>query len=196
MKRVDLSHISDLENLAYHLARYKFVARTLSSQDSVIEVGCGYGYGAYFLSGYCKKVIGIDVDNEVIKAARHKFKAQNLEYKYLDIVSSEVSLPKTDIVVCFEVIEHMERNKALILMKRIKDILGNNGVAFISTPRRIEDVYRTENRRRSHKHEYTYEELKNDLSNVFSRHIILGQLDEVIGSLNPQNVWTYFCICW
>ena len=114
----------------------------------------------------------------------------------MDILSPEAKLPEVDVIVCFEVIEHMERGEALVFMKRIKDMLKSNGVAFISTPRRLENLYRSENRRKSHKHEYTYKELKEDLSNVFSRHIVLGQLDEVIGSLHPNNVWTYFCICW
>ena len=42
MKRIDISYVTDFENLVYHLARYKFVARAVSHQDSVVEIGCGY----------------------------------------------------------------------------------------------------------------------------------------------------------
>ena len=197
MKRVNLRNVNDFENLIYHLTRYKFVARILSKKDIVIEIGCGHGYGTYFLSKYCQKIVGIDIDSDIINQCKKEYGSKNLDFKCLNILDTDITkFPKYDVVVCFEVIEHMNRKEAYKLMEKLKDLKKDDGIIFLSTPRRIEDKFKTENRRKFHMHEYTYEELNEDLSKIFSRFIILGQLDEIIGSLNPNNVWTYFCICW
>ena len=89
----------------------------------------------------------------------------------------------------------MPRKDALQLLKVLKRLKSEHGIAYISTPRALPFAQRTKNRQEFHVHEYTYEELREDLLKVFSATVILGQLDErVIGSLIPKNVWNYFAI--
>ncbi|UCE73365.1 MAG: class I SAM-dependent methyltransferase [Methanomassiliicoccales archaeon] len=205
MDRVDLYKPIDIENMIYHLIRYKFVARTINKNDTIIELGCGNGYGAYFLSEYCQSIEAYDIDPEVIKYAKEKYKRGNIKYYNKDLIKevnkninrdSKKSFPQADVIICFEVIEHMTREDAMIAINTLKLLRKRNGIVFLSTPKWVPDVQKTQNRIKHHIHEYTYEELKKDLLSIFNRVIILGQLDEIIGSLNKDNVWTYFCVCW
>lgn len=200
MKRVDFDiKNTDIENLIYHLARYKFVARQLDFDKGkrILEVGCGMGYGSYFLSKYATKVDGVDNSVEVIKYANRTYSSKNLSFKCLDLTEkgNEHTLEAPyDAVICFEVIEHMKRERALELLKTINRLKKKSGAAYISTPRYLTMQERTENRRKHHIHEYTLKELKEDLSNVFQHSIFLGQIDEAIGSFNMKNVWTFFTV--
>jgi len=65
MKRIDFDNIDlTMEDLLYHLARYKFVGRQLNKKWDVLEVGCGTGYGANFLSQFCKTINACELDEK------------------------------------------------------------------------------------------------------------------------------------
>jgi hypothetical protein len=79
------------------------------------------------------------------------------------------------------------------LLKFIHGKLKNKGVSFISTPRKIDNP--SENRKKYHIYEYTYEELTASLEKVFDNVLILSQTDELIGTQNKNVAWNYFAIC-
>ncbi len=199
MERVDLTHKNtNVENLIYHLARYKFVLRQSNQNDRVLEVGCGTGYGAFFLSSKIKSITAIDVDTGPITVAKDNYENEHVKYSCLNLLENpqwvEEHQQAFDTIICFEVIEHLDRENALRLMQIINSLKKVDGVVYLSTPRYLPLHERTENRQKFHLHEYTLEELQEDLAKVFKKSVILGQLDEFIGSLNPHNVWNYFTI--
>lgn len=195
MKRVDLLDPEcDIENLLYHLARYKFVLRQLRPTDTVLEVGCGTGYGLHFLAKAAAQLDGVDMDDESIATAKRQYHRSNVHYAVQDIHT----FPREshyDVVICLEVIEHLDRDAALALLRRIKALKKPDGIAFISTPRAVPFEQRSRNRQIVHVHEYTIEELRQDLDTVFGRGIVLSQIDEGIGSANPGTAWNYVAVC-
>ena len=185
MRRVDLDHTDgSQDNLLIHLARYKFIARLISKKDRVLEIGCGTGYGSRFISDYAKVVVGSDLEEEVLRHARSRFSNDNLTY-----VGDFEHLTPFDVVVCLEVIEHMDVQDGLELLRTVRRVLSPGGVAFISTPRRVPNP--SENRRKFHVHEYEYDEFKSTLESVFARALIFTQIDEIISTQNPQVAWTF-----
>lgn len=198
----DYSHM-DLENLRnvdyttllVSLAKYKFVKSIMSERDLVLDIGCGTGYGTFYLSKFCKEITGIDIDKEQIKKANKIYKSQNILFKHLDILKNPKIIKNKDIIICFEVIQDMSQEKAFEFLKIINKYKDPDAVLFLSTPRRLPENLMTKNRLKYHPHEYTYDELHEDLNRIFKRALILGQLDEIIGSLHKNNIWTFYCIC-
>lgn len=71
---------------------------------TVLDFGCGYGHGSYFLLPYCTKVTGYDLHQEVVDQANAKFGSETLKYTSdLDSVSA------VDMIVSIEAIEHLEK---------------------------------------------------------------------------------------
>jgi SAM-dependent methyltransferase len=96
--------------LCCHVARYAWaIPRTFGS--TVIDLGCGCGYGAFMLSWGAREVAGFDVNGEAIDFARAHFRADNLTFDMRDIC--ELLNLVCDIYVAFEVLEHLS-NPALI----------------------------------------------------------------------------------
>ena len=190
MKRVDLMLSKDNQNdLLFHLARYKFVSKFLKPTDDVLEIGCGTGYGARFLSNYCHFITAQDTEEEVIKYANENYKKSNINF----VTDYNPEEKQYEAIVSLEVIEHMSRKNALTLMQKMSLMLKDNGVAFISTPRKMDKV--SENRKKYHIHEYTIDELREDLDDAFERSFIFSQLDTEIGAFTHMCAYNYVAIC-
>lgn len=69
--------------IARHFCAYKF-AKDFVVNKSVLEIGSGKGYGTHYLSGFAKKVIGIDYSGEVVQFAQEKYKNNNLSFLEMD----------------------------------------------------------------------------------------------------------------
>jgi len=94
---------------------------------NVLEIG--YGNGS-FLS-WCKEkglnVHGIEQDKELIT------RAKKLNYKVYKSMS-QIKDVKFDLIVLFDVLEHIEQTKIDSVFKSLKKILAKNGKIFIRVP--------------------------------------------------------------
>lgn len=123
-------------------------------KPKIIDVGCGGGFGSNILSQEADFVWGIDADEESIKWAKTVFTRQKnniyytpqLTFDVIDFLTDDREMMAFDIVVCVEVIEHInEYDKLLSFIKRRckKNKTGNylepneDGTkVYISTPNR------------------------------------------------------------
>ena len=98
----------------------------------ILDVGCGGGLISEGLSKIGANVTGIDFVKDNINIARiHAQKSNlNIDYKTLDFENEKIS-SKFDIIVIFEVLEHLSDWKSFI--KKIQSNLKSNGVLIIST---------------------------------------------------------------
>jgi len=99
-----------LHRFRYHLGR-GFV----TPGDTVMDLGCGYGYGTQILSEVAKHSIGIDMDEYQIGWDKKKY--PELEFRHGNL--EECELPDVDVAVSFEVIEHTYDPASVI--KKIKE---------------------------------------------------------------------------
>ncbi|MFI4992213.1 MAG: methyltransferase domain-containing protein [Solirubrobacterales bacterium] len=145
---------------AEHLARYRWVSGLVAGQR-VLDAGCGTAYGSALLAeAGAAEVIGVDCACEILEAARPEMPTI-VTLEAGDVTSLQFEDGRFDLVVCFEVIEHLENpGRALDEFRRV---LGPAGTLAISSPNR--DVYPPGNPH--HLHEYTPEELKAELLERF-----------------------------
>jgi SAM-dependent methyltransferase len=152
---------------AEHRARYSWAAAAASDRD-VLDAGCGLGYGLGTLAAaHPSRLVGVDVAEDAVSRARRELDgvAEVVQADVHDLPFDDGSF---DVVVCFEVIEHIEgQGDAVAELKRV---LRPDGMLLISSPNR--DVYTPGNPH--HVHEFRPEELESVLQAHF-RHTRLQQ---------------------
>lgn len=89
-----------------HTSRYEWAADQVRGQ-SVIDIGCGVGYGSWMLAQTATSVFGLDDSAESIEFARKSWGAPNAEYSVLDLEVGAGPETVADVAVMFEVVEHL-----------------------------------------------------------------------------------------
>ena len=145
---------------AEHLARYRWVS-SLAAGHRVLDAGCGTAYGSALLADAgALEVVGVDRASDVLELARPGMPAA-VTLEVADVTALPYESGRFDLVVCFEVIEHLDDpGRALDEFLRV---LGPEGVLAVSSPNR--DMYSPGNPH--HVHEYTPTELEQALSTRF-----------------------------
>lgn len=84
---------------------------TRASPDSIHEVGCGEGYWVFRWHGSGYSVRGSDFSHKVVDLARANASAKGIDpdlFAALDIYDMEPRRDGADLIVCLEVLEHLE----------------------------------------------------------------------------------------
>jgi 2-polyprenyl-3-methyl-5-hydroxy-6-metoxy-1,4-benzoquinol methylase len=120
-----------------HVATYRFAAPYLIGK-TVLDLGCGTGYGSALLAGDCASVTGVDISAEAIGYARAKYAAPGLAYDTIDKIEHGSRLrfadASFDAVISFQVIEHVADVPSYLL--EVKRLLKPGGVFIVATPDR------------------------------------------------------------
>ncbi|MBD3384037.1 methyltransferase domain-containing protein [candidate division KSB1 bacterium] len=152
-----------------HLFAYRYLLPSVSNK-SVLDIGCGTGYGSYILSGKAVSVVAVDYDKDAIDYCREHY--QNTNLKYLEMDAKQIELnEKFDIIVSFQMIEHLTQPKEFLVS--IKRLLKSNGLVFISTPN-VQKPDHEKNKNPFHHHEMNDAQFRDLLSGVFTSVEILG----------------------
>jgi O-antigen biosynthesis protein len=118
--------------LAYeHLHRYQFALRWASGRR-VLDVASGSGYGAALLAAVSHHVWALDIDGPAVAHARNEFAAANLCFIHADAGCLPFPAASMDLIVAFEVIEHLPDQERLV--RELARVLKPGGVVLISTP--------------------------------------------------------------
>lgn len=156
----------DVDLLNEHMARYTFASR-LARGKRVLDAGCGAGYGSAELARMADRVTGIDVAAEAVGFARQNYQAENLSFEQASCVALPFAEGAFDLVVGFEVIEHLEDWRGFLA--EVQRVLAPTGQFIVSTPNKL---YYTESRGAEganpfHVHEFEFEEFRTELLTVF-----------------------------
>ena len=156
----------DADLLNEHFARYAFAAR-LSRRKQVLDAGCGAGYGTAELARTAAGVLGIDRSAEAIAFARAQYPAPNLRFEEADCSALPAPDGSIDLVVAFEVIEHLEDWRGFL--REARRTLAPAGQFIVSTPNKL---YYSESRGGAgpnpfHVHEFEFEEFRAELGEFF-----------------------------
>jgi 2-polyprenyl-3-methyl-5-hydroxy-6-metoxy-1,4-benzoquinol methylase len=155
---------------AQHLARYLW-ATPLARGRRVLDAGCGVGYGTAMLGETgAAEAVGVDVSAAAVEAASDGAPT-NTSFLAGDVHALPFDDGRFDLVVCFEVIEHVDRQDEVIA--ELARVLVPGGVLALSSPNR--DVYVRGNPH--HVHEYVPQELRAALERCFAHVDLYRQHD-------------------
>lgn len=170
-----------------HISRYqfagKYIKETASFQKSekVLDVACGYGYGSKILHQLTDlKVVGLDSSKEAIDYAK-KIYSKKPVISFLKVDTCHLPFPDNSYqyTVCFETIEHLAYQEAILMIKELHRVLKPGGVLVISTPNKIfslatKAVLGVKNPHHLYEF-YPWELEKLLIANRFEIHLRLGQ---------------------
>lgn len=146
---------------AAHYFRWGFIKNFSKKGVKILEVGCGQDMPLVkvlcpAMSNIPDLYVGCDM-NKIPKKVNAKWIKVKEEFdfttRYKEIVKEHGQF---DVVVCFEVIEHMSKDDGAALLRGIRACLKDmTGQAIMSTP-----VYNERHMAANHIHEYRFAELK------------------------------------
>jgi ubiquinone/menaquinone biosynthesis C-methylase UbiE len=156
-----------------HLFAYEAVKKFIPEKSSVMEVGCGEGYGTNYLSHNVQHIVGLDVNEDVIQHASRKYRSARCSFKFYDGVNIPYNDSTFDVVVSFQVIEHVQDDKSFLT--EIRRVLKTGGTCLLTTPNRTHRVKPDKKPwNRFHIREYYPNELEATLKTIFSEVHIWG----------------------
>lgn len=102
----------------------------------MLDYGCGAGTLSFYFASKGMRVNGIDISTQAIELANKSAKElgieKNASFYKSDEGIKEIKSKKYDIVLCLEVIEHVEKDNELI--RYLVSKLRKGGVLILSTP--------------------------------------------------------------
>ena len=116
--------------------RYIF-ASNLVTGKTVLDVRCGLGYGTEILvDGGAKEVIGGDIGHPSIRFAKENYDYDKgvVHFLVFDAVQMPFLSNSFDIIVCFELIEHLWKPEQEQLLFECRRVLREEGIFLCSTP--------------------------------------------------------------
>ena len=180
---MQFEHLVDRQEIWSSVEKYLIFLRSMKAYDlaaqyatnkTVLDFGCGAGYGAYYIAQVAASVSAVDVDPKVINYAADKYKADNLKFNVIDEKLRPRST-KFDVITCFQVIEHIPDSEIGMFFEQIKRSMGEGGIALFSTPnKRIRLLPFQRPWHPDHKKEYTTGELHKLVSQHFKSVVVGG----------------------
>jgi O-antigen biosynthesis protein len=169
-----------------HLARYRFAA-LFAGNARVLDAGCGSGYGSAELAAAAASVTAMDISAEAVAHASRTFAAPGVSFLLGSCEVLPFAEASFDLVVTFEVIEHLEHWQQLL--SEARRVLRPSGVLLVSTPNK---AFYTESRAAAganpyHVHEFEYAEFQAALRAEFAHvHLWTQNHSEVIAFVPAQ----------
>jgi 2-polyprenyl-3-methyl-5-hydroxy-6-metoxy-1,4-benzoquinol methylase len=152
-----------------HRLRYLWAAQ-LAPGVRVLDAGCGTGYGLGILrEAGAQSVVGVDISPEAVEHAAGSHGTESVDVVVGDVRHLDFADAEFDLVLCFEVIEHVDERDAIL--DELARVLSPTGVLCISTPNRL--VYPPGNP--YHIYEYEPDEFVEALKKRFRRVVLRRQ---------------------
>jgi ubiquinone/menaquinone biosynthesis C-methylase UbiE len=147
---------------------YEF-ARDFVAGKNTADIGCADGYGTQYLADYTNTTVGVDYSEATLVDARKKHAAKtNLTFKSGSVPPLPLESESMDVITAFQFIEHIEDRLGFI--KEAYRVLKPGGTFLCSTPNAKMSIARNP----FHVHEYTFNEMKQEMGKVFPNAQIKG----------------------
>jgi 2-polyprenyl-3-methyl-5-hydroxy-6-metoxy-1,4-benzoquinol methylase len=120
---------------AIHIKAYDIVT-PFCKNKKILDVGCFIGYGETRIFSQAEEIVAIDSDNKALEYARKNRFIPNAKFEKLDARQLPFSDETFDIVIAFQLIEHIPPNEVSSFLSEVSRVLKGKGLLFIATPNR------------------------------------------------------------
>lgn len=104
--------------------------RVCAENLNVLEIGCGTGKNTEFLLTKAARVVGADFSIEMLAVARNKIRAENVEFKQIDLREKwEFAENSFDLITCSLALEHIENID--FIFSEVNKVLRSCGLFYI-----------------------------------------------------------------
>jgi len=149
-------------DIARHRAAYE-IARERAGNGSIIDVGCGSGYGTAMLAKSAEQVFGID---RVLPDRSQR--GGGVGFIVGDLRALPLESGRFDLVVSFQVIEHL--HDPSFYVDALANLCSADGLVLVTTP----NILTSDGVNPYHVHEYTADGLASTLGTRFEEVEIQG----------------------
>jgi SAM-dependent methyltransferase len=115
-----------------HEAAYQFAVPYVTGR-SVLEVGCGEGYGTALLAAAATRILGVDYD--ALTAAHATVTYPQARFVRGNLAALPVPSGSVDVVATLQVIEHVWNHPEFV--RECLRVLCPGGLFFVTTPNRL-----------------------------------------------------------
>lgn len=170
MSSHERAHHDEANNVTYQRCQFAYeYAKPFIVGKRVLDVGCGLAYGTALMAESALDIIGLDYDQLTIDDNQKRYSAiKNLSFKRGEIPPLPFEDNSFDVVTAFQFIEHIERRKEF--MKECLRVLKPGGRMMVTTP----NVKKSLARNPFHVHEYSFDEIKGEISSLTSAFELKG----------------------
>lgn len=138
-------HVFHRDQFAHYL-RWSHVLKRSKIGNKVLDIGCGSGNlleVLYRNRFRCSRYIGLDIRKKTIDNCSKKFLNVDWAKFYCHDITApfkDIAGNDHDIITCFEVIEHVNKENSYKVMRNIRECMNGSSVLLLSTPVFDEDT--------------------------------------------------------
>lgn len=170
----------DPRRLTFVLARYKFVAKMLSGQRRVLEVGCADAFGTRVVQQEVGAVVAIDFDPVFIEDVQARMRDRwSFEARVHDMLAGPVR-PPFDAAYSLDVLEHIEPANERRFLANVADSLVDDGVLIVGSPSIQSQTYASPPSKAGHVNCKDAPALKSLMLEYFANVFMFSMNDEVV----------------
>ena len=199
--RTAYSYLTDPKHLLFNLSRYKFVAKMLAGCNTVLEVGCGDGFGSAIVAQSVGKLTALDLDPRFIEEikASHPH-AASIDFMAHDMLAGPMPMTPErlfDAAFSLDVLEHIDSAAEATFMQNIVSSLNDDAVCVIGMPSLESQRFASEISKLGHVNCKTAPQLHALMSRFFRRVFIFSMNDEVVHTgFHPMAHYLLaLCVC-
>ncbi|HTK81406.1 MAG TPA: methyltransferase domain-containing protein [Bacteroidota bacterium] len=182
-----IPQLSDPLLAVEHYHRYLYALRFVTGKR-VLDVGCGDGYGAAFLSLAASEVLGVDVSESAIQQARQKYvEFSNARFEAANCVDMRLVEQPFDVITCYQTFEHLDGEEQVRCMESMKNVLAPKGIIVAST--RDRSAQTSSPSAPGLKHQLSAVEFYEFLKRYFKNVIFVGQKPLMLSAMWSLHGW-------
>lgn len=97
---------------------------------TLLDAGCSFGYGTNYFSAHSEQTVGIEIEQEMVNIAKHRYPHINFVQGVLDNLPFENN--SFDTIVCTDVLEHVPAE--IPALNELFRVLKPGGTLILTTP--------------------------------------------------------------
>ncbi len=174
------SLMHDPKHMGFVLSRYKFCAKMLEGKQSVLEVGCGDGFGLPVVAQDVGTLHAADWDQRLLEGnARRLAHLGNVFYHHCDFNTASLDL-QVDGAYTIDVIEHLDPASEGTFLGNLVRCLKPGGVLITGTPNVTASAHATPRSEVQHINLKSMASLRQLMEAYFEQVFMFGMNDEVL----------------